>query len=65
MPEKFLEIRLERNMVENFIYHELRKEASYLSGGETQRLSRLLANNLCGEWKDRIEEAAAFKNFNG
>lgn len=62
MPEKFFEIRFERNMIESFIYHELRKEMPYLNEGEVQRLSRLLANNLCGEWKEQIEKATQLKN---
>lgn len=65
MVKKFLEIRFERNMIESFIYNELRKEAPYLSGGEAQRLSRILANNLCGEWKEQIEEATKLKNSYG
>jgi hypothetical protein len=64
MARKFLEIRFERNLIESYIYDGLRKECPYMSGGEAQRLARIFANKLCGEWRDQIELAKDFKRAN-
>lgn len=42
MTEKFFKSDPEKMEMETIIYHNLRKEASYLSGGEAQRLAKIL-----------------------